>query len=318
MPGGVVAVTGATGFLGRHLGVALAARGFRLRVLARRDPAQPLWRDFVPEVVAGDLDSEPALARLVAGADVVVHLAGLTRARSRREFLRVNRDGAARLAEAVRRHAPAAHLIGVSSLAARQPALSAYAASKRAGETAMSAAFAGGRLTIVRPPVIYGPWDRASLAIFRAAAGPIVPVPGPPESRIAMIHAQDAAAAIAALAAWADAPGGAIYALADPNPAGYSPRHIVERAAAALGHAPCFVGLPAPAVLLAGHAAGLLARLCGRPALFSAGKAREILHAAWSVAPGELLPAAIARSTIDLPRGFSMTVAWYREAGWLS
>src|ERR1700710_1653926 len=85
-----VAVTGATGFLGRHLLVALAARGFRLRILARRDPSHPLWRDLAAEVVPGDLDDGAALARLVCDADIVIHAAGLIRALSRHEFLAVN------------------------------------------------------------------------------------------------------------------------------------------------------------------------------------------------------------------------------------
>ena len=50
---GLVAVTGATGFLGRRLLPVLAADGWRLRVLARGTP-QP-WPDLEPEVVRGDL-----------------------------------------------------------------------------------------------------------------------------------------------------------------------------------------------------------------------------------------------------------------------
>ena len=317
MAGRLVALTGATGFLGRHVAAALAARGFYVRILAERLESHPLWRDFAPEVVPGRLEDAAALAALVRGADVVVHLAGLIRARSRAEFLRVNRDGAARLAEAIRRVAPESHLIGISSLAARAPWLSAYAESKQAGERALAEGIGGGRLTLLRPPVVYGPWDRASLGIFRAAAGRVVPVPGPAGSRIAMIHVADATAAIAALAAWVEAPGGAVYALADPNPAGYSPRDILGLAAAALGNAPRFVQLPGVAVRLAGRAASLGAWLSGRPAVFSAGKARELLYPAWSVAPGELLPASIARPEIALREGFIATAAWYRQAGWL-
>ena len=249
-------------------------------------------------------------------ADVVIHAAGLIKARSRSTFLAVNRDGAVRLAVAAQREAPGAHLIGVSSLAARMPRLSSYAHSKRAGEAGMTAAFAG-RLTIVRPPVVYGPWDRETLAIFRAAAGPIVPVPGLPEARIAMIHVADAASAIAALAAWREAPGGGIHALADPNPSGYGPRAILGLAAASLGRAPRFVRLPTAATYLAGGAAGLLARLRGRPALFTAGKAREMLYPDWGVTADELLPATLWAPGIDLRHGFDSTVAWYRRAGWL-
>ncbi len=313
----LVALTGATGFLGRHTALALAEKGFRLRILARRDPAHPLWRDLPFEAVEGGLENAGVLARLLTGADVAVHLAGLVAARSRRAFLAVNRDGAARVAETLRRVSPQAHLIGVSSLAAREPALSAYAESKRAGEVAMAEAFAGGRLTILRPPAVYGPWDRAMLGLFRAAARPVVPVPGCARARITLIHVHDAAAAIAALADQDAASAGATYALADPNPAGYAPREILATAAAAQGNIPRFVPLPAGVLLAAGGAASLWTWLGGRPGVFSVGKAREVLHPDWSVSPGELLPGATARPAIGLAAGFAAAVAWYREAGWL-
>src|SRR5438552_19100230 len=67
----LVAVTGATGFIGRHLVVALDRAGFRVRLLLRREPDVAEWRDLAPpEVVAGALDDLAALERLVAGRDV--------------------------------------------------------------------------------------------------------------------------------------------------------------------------------------------------------------------------------------------------------
>ena len=312
----IVALTGATGFLGRHLLASLHRGGFRLRILARG--SAPLAADTsVPtDVIRGDLADDASLARLVADADIVIHAAGLTRAGSRRDFMRVNRDGAHRLARAADRHAPHAHLVGISSLAARVPSLSAYAESKLAGEAALADAF-GGRLTILRPPVIYGPWDRATLGIFRAAALPLVPMPGPRAARIAMIHATDAAAAIVAVAAARHEGDRTIHALADDNPAGYAPRDILAMAAAALGREPRFVPVPVAAVRAAGWVAGLAATISRRPAVFGPGKAREMVYGAWAVAPGERLPGSVFRPEIDLRRGFASTVAWYRQAGWL-
>jgi 2-alkyl-3-oxoalkanoate reductase len=312
-----VAVTGATGFLGRHLVPALAARGFRLRILARDDRARPHWESLAVETARGQIEDAPSLAALVTGADVVIHMAGLTKARSRREFLAVNRDGAARLGEAVSRYAPRAHLIGISSLVARAPQLSAYAESKRAGEQALAATFTG-RLTILRPPVIYGPWDRATLDIFRTAMLPIIPIPGPREARIAMIHAADAAAAITALADGEEAPGSLPRALADTRPDGYSPREILTVAAEALGRRPRFLPLPAVLLRLSGQASSLLSLLRRKPMIFGSGKAREMAHPDWAVAFDELLPAAIAVPNIGLRCGFAATVAWYRQEGWLA
>lgn len=312
----MVAVTGATGFLGTHLLPALAASGFKLRVLSRRTVEHSLWKDLELEVVPGDLDNEPALIRLVQGADVVIHMAGLIQARSRKDFLAINRDGAQRLARLVHQHAAGAHLIHVSSLAARAPWLSAYAHSKRAGETAVQDAFPG-QLSIVRPPAIYGPWDKATLDIFRVATWPLAPVPGGKHARIAMIHATDAARAIAGLARWQQAPAGGVYALADTCPAGYGPHTIMRMAAHARGRSPIIVPLPGWGVRLAGYAASLFAWLRGRPMVFGAGKAREMLYPLWSVEAKELLPTQVTRPEIDLRQGFAETVEWYTQAGWL-
>ncbi|MGC8470291.1 MAG: NAD-dependent epimerase/dehydratase family protein, partial [Acetobacteraceae bacterium] len=76
-PAGPVALTGATGFLGRHVAAELARAGVAVRILARTppDPARwsdaPAWRRHPPEVVTGDLADAGALERLLAGAGAV-------------------------------------------------------------------------------------------------------------------------------------------------------------------------------------------------------------------------------------------------------
>lgn len=311
----IIAVTGATGFLGRHVVEALAREGQRVRILARRDGTQASWRSIPLEVVRGSLEESRSLEALTRGADAVVHAAGLIKARDPADFLRVNRDGTLALARAARQCAPAARFVAVSSLAAREPQLSDYAASKRAGEEAVRAAYRDhpDQLVIVRPPVIYGPWDSATLAIFKAASHGLVPIVG--SGRTAIVHVVDAAAAIARLALGAGAAG--LYALADGNPAGYSANEIMSEAARSVGRMPRFARIPACAVLAAGQASGWWARARGRAPLFSAGKAREMLHPDWSVSSSELLPPTIYQSRIGISEGFRATAAWYREAKWL-
>lgn len=312
----VVAVTGATGFLGLHLVTALAGEGARIRILARRDPAHDLWRGIPLDVVPGSLENAHALERLTAGADAIVHAAGLIKARDLAAFLRINRDGTRAIAQVARRHAPAARFIAISSLAAREPQLSDYAASKRAGEEAARAIYdyASDQLVIVRPPAIYGPWDRETLAIFKAASRALVPVFG--SGRTAIVHAADAAAAIARLAMGAGA--GGLYALADPNPAGYRMRELLGEAARAVGGSPRFVHVPGGVLLAAGQASTWWGRFRGHSPIFTIGKAREMLHPDWSVAPGEALPPAIYQSKIGISEGLRGTAAWYRAAKWLT
>ncbi|HTQ71635.1 MAG TPA: NAD-dependent epimerase/dehydratase family protein [Acidocella sp.] len=314
-PPPLAAVTGATGFLGLHLIPALAQAGFRLRVLARRDPAHPAFAGIPFETVRASLEDEAALAALVQGADVIVHAAGLIKARSRADFLRGNRDGTAALARAARRAAPGAKFILVSSLAAREPQLSDYAFSKHAAELAARQEFgnAPAQLAILRPPAIYGPWDRETLAFFQASLRCIAPLPG--EGAAATIHARDAAGAIAAMAGEHFRPG--CFALADDKPEGYSLRDFMKAAAQATGGRPRLVKLPSSLFLAAGFCSEIWGKARRQAPIFTRGKAREILHPDWSVSAAELLPREVYAPRIGLKDGFAETVAWYRQAGWL-
>ena len=92
----LVALTGATGFIGRHLLRALGAAGWRVRLLLRRDPLSVGWGDLQPDVVAGGLEDDAALQRLVEGADAVIHLAGLIKAARRGQPRRHRAPGARR------------------------------------------------------------------------------------------------------------------------------------------------------------------------------------------------------------------------------
>ena len=179
--GRLAAITGGTGFLGRYCVAALAAAGWRVRLLVRRDPAHPLLAGLDLDLIHGDLADGAALARLVEGASVVVHAAGAIKARSATAFQATNRDGTARLAAAVRR-IPDCRLIHISSQVARAPWLSPYAASKREGERALVAALGDGRSewVILRPCVVYGPWDAATESLLRVAASRAVPAAARP------------------------------------------------------------------------------------------------------------------------------------------
>ena len=261
------------------------------------------------EAVAGSLEDEAALAALVAGADVVVHCAGLTKARRAADFHAVNVDGAGRLGRAIRNAAPGARVVAVSSLAARAPALSPYAASKAAGEQALLERSGAAQWMVLRPCALYGPGDPATLPVFRAAQLPLVPIPRQPAARLALLHVDDAAAAVAAAVA---APvGGQVWEVGDGN-LGWEA--ILRAAARALGRDVAL--LPVPHWVLAG-VTGLMRRLGAVSPLSSPGKLAELLHADWTCAPHRLPPADLWGPTIGLGEGFAATVAWYRVHKWL-
>jgi nucleoside-diphosphate-sugar epimerase len=308
----LIALTGATGFLGRALARALSERGDKLRMLLRPGAAPPA----PGEVVTGRLEDQAAIGRLVEGADLVIHAAGLVKARRPQDFEPVNVQGARDMAAATAERAPDARFLLISSLSAREPHLSPYAASKAEGEAAAREVLAAERLTVVRPPAIYGPGDRETLALFRAARSlPVLPLPGPEHARLALIHVADAAEQILALAALPCA--GAVFALADARGEGYGWREIMQAAAVAIGRKPAAL-LPVPAALVLGLGAAnsLAGRLGGEPRIMTLGKAREALHADWSVTAAERGPVDYA-CRFDLDSGFADSVAWYRTQGWL-
>lgn len=259
------------------------------------------------------MEDAASLARLVSGVDVVIHAAGAIKARSRAEFLSVNSDGARRMAEAVVA-AGAPRLILISSLAAREPDLSDYAASKRAGEIAASEVL-GGALCILRPPAIYGPGDRETLPLFVGARrSPILPLLAPEAARLALAHVDEV---VETIANFVERPLQGSFAVAGAQPEGYSWREILTTAAEVSGRRPILAQMPVAGVRLAGAASESLARLRSAPTIFGRGKVRELLHLDWSVAEAEAAPETHRARPRPLAEGFAQTADWYASRGWL-
>ena len=173
----IVAITGATGFAGRHAVAELLRRGHRLRALVRSPEAAGLPAGV--ETGEGRSCRSGALRQLVTGADAVVHLAGALAAFDREGYFRVNAQGTEALAEAALA-AGTRRFVHVSSLAAREPQLSHYGASKRAGEEAVARHAAALNAVIIRPPAVYGPGDRGTLPLIRELTRPVAAIPGRP------------------------------------------------------------------------------------------------------------------------------------------
>jgi nucleoside-diphosphate-sugar epimerase len=312
-----VAITGATGFLGRYIVRAFAGSGWRVRILARQPIDHPQLAGLQLEVVMGDLSNRQALRTLVDGADVVVHAAGLIKARNPAAFEAVNVRGTANLARAIEERGVTARVLLVSSMAAREPELSAYARTKRAAEQLlMTVPNRRCTLSIVRPCAIYGPWDRETLTIFRAVDYHIFLRPRIAHGRIAVIHAADAAAAIVVLCEQSS--HDSLFELTDERTEGYSWEEIVGTAETAMNSKALVIPLPGPAVRAAAAVSLAAAKLLRRTPMFTPGKAREILHADWGSTPKSQPPRSLWRPEIGLVQGFRDTVNWYRDRRWLA
>lgn len=314
---GLVAVTGATGFLGRYIVDALTAQGWHVRILARTYPVHEQFSGLTFEVIPGDLSDTEALRALVRGADCVVHAAGLIKARTAQDFHRVNVQGTDNLVAAMNAQGVKSRLLMVSSLAAREPHLSPYAATKHAAEEIVRAALAPPHdWMIIRPSAIYGPWDQETLTVLKAVSLGISLRPGSGNTRVALVHARDVGEAVAALCVRGEA--GRQYEISDARYEGYSWDEICSVAARLLGQQRA-ITLPLAGWAL--HFAGVIGAIGGRlgasPAMLTIDKAREILHPDWSCKPERQPSKALWQPKIDLNCGFLETIRWYQSRGWL-
>jgi nucleoside-diphosphate-sugar epimerase len=303
----IVAITGATGFAGSHVVDLLDRQGRAMRLLVRRRPEAPRFKNA--DIIVGTLEDKDSLMRLVAGASAVVHIAGAIAAHDRAGFFAVNAEGTARLAQAAL-GAGVKRFISISSLAAREPELSDYGASKRAGEELLIGHGPAFDLTVLRPPVIYGPGDLASLPLIAQLTHRVAFLPGSPRSRFSLLYVEDFAAMV--VRALEDGPRG-IHEIDDGTGGGYAWPEIVKIAAESLGRGAVPIYLPRGLMLAVSGPAAMAARMSGRVAFFSPDKVRELYHADWVCRESPFTSTARVR----FREGFARTVRWYGEQGWL-
>jgi uncharacterized protein YbjT (DUF2867 family) len=299
-----LAITGATGFVGgRLLELALEA-GHEVRALTRRlqQPREGVaWID-------GALDDPASLDRLVEGVDAVIHVAGVLNARHAAGFEAGNVTGTAAIVEAAHL-ARVNRFVHVSSLAAREPGLSMYGASKaRSEEIVGTAPF---DWAIVRPPAVYGPGDKETLELFRMAKAGIVLLP--PKGRLSVIHADDLGRLLLALAD-PSAPAGLLVEPDDGRTGGWTHQQFAQALAAGFGRS-AFT-FSAPRILLS-FGATIDRWLRGDGAKLTPDRAGFFCHPDWVASPERAVPASIWKPEIATADGISATARWYEQGGWL-
>ncbi|MGH8705998.1 MAG: complex I NDUFA9 subunit family protein [Burkholderiales bacterium] len=243
-------VIGGSGFVGRHLVAALAALGARVTVpTRRRERAKHLILLPTVEVVETALDDSLVLARLAAGRDAVINLAGVLHSRRGRpdergpsdygpDFARAHVELPQAIVAACR-EAGVTRLLHMSALGADPKAPSEYLRSKGIGEQAVLAAD-DLSVTVFRPSVIFGPED-SFLNLFAALARLLpVLVLACPEARFQPVYVQDVVSAFLAALENREATGRR-YDLCGPKV--YTLRQLVEYVCEVTGRRRLVVGL---------------------------------------------------------------------------
>ena len=299
-----LAITGATGFVGgRLLDLALAA-GHQVRALTRRPQSERKGVTWVE----GALDKADSLDRLAGSSDAVIHVAGVINAPDPAGFEAGNVTGTSTVLAAAEK-AGVARFVHVSSLAAREPKLSVYGASKAGSEALISASHLSS--AIVRPPAVYGPGDKEMLDLFRMARRGFVLLP--PQGRLSLIHADDLGRLLLALAD-PPAPKGLLVEPDDGRHGGWSHEEFGQALGRALGRRVMTLSTPRPIL----NACAKIDRLVRRDkAKLTQDRVAYFCHPDWMVDPGLGAPESLWRPQIDTEQGLADTAKWYRQRGWL-
>lgn len=293
-----IAITGASGFIGRHVVSRIAARG---------DLAIAVPRPFVRNT----------LREIFGRVEVVVHLAGVVAATRDEDYVDGNVTSTHLIADMARD--AGVRLVHISSLAAAGPApstaphvesdtpapITMYGRTKLEGELAVKAM--GSRWTVLRPGVVYGPGDRALVPLFRLARRGILPLVGRSDAAYTFVYIDDLVAAI--LAAVDRGPAGATMFVGYPQPV--TARALVEQVRDAAGGRASIVRVPQPLLRVAARLGDVIGAAIKRPVLINSRRFVELDSPGFVCRVDRLREDLGVEAQVGLADGLRQSADWY-------
>ncbi len=311
-----LALTGATGFIGTALLNRLRLAGWSIRALCRSLPSsrRPHPHDEI-RWVHGSLEDPESLKRLVDGAAAIVHCAGAVRGASADQFNQVNVDGVARLVHAARELQPQPRFLLISSLAAREPRLSPYGASKLGGEQVLRMEAGGMTWTVLRPTAVYGPGDRETLPLVRCMRRGWAPVVGSASSQFSLLYVHDLADAVCHILEMRQCPPGP-FEIHDGRDGGYDWTELIRTLEGILCRPVRRLRIPRALLRFAAGTNLIGAHLFGYRPMLTPGKVRELLHSNWVCDDAPLRAATAWKPRYLLEDGMRQTLQRLGDSGW--
>ena len=320
-------VTGANGFVGSHVVDELLGRGHDVRCLVRTTSDLSFLPTDRVELVHGDMATGQYPDGSLDDIDTLFHIAAVLMAVDEATYRRVNLEGTLALYRAFAAKADqGARFVFCSSLAAIGPSdgtrilterdaphpISPYGHSKLEAEVAL-AALSGPQLTIIRPPAVYGPRDRATLPLFELAAKGWTLCFGSANRPLSMIHVEDLARAMVEAAGH---PGGVgTFFVTDGNIESWG--SLSDAIASGSGRKTRRLTLPDALVRGAAAVIEGSAKLTGKAPIFTREKAADFTARSWACSSEAAMEAFGYRPRLNVVDGMAESFQWYRKEGWL-
>jgi nucleoside-diphosphate-sugar epimerase len=239
----VILLTGASGFIGRHLAHALTAAGHDVLCATRSSAKRlPSGTRSIAADYTKDFSEADWLPRL-KGVDAVINAVGILREHGAQTFDAIHsRAPRALFAACVK--AGVRRVIQISALGADGHAQSRYHLSKKEADDFLSTLPVSS--VIIQPSLVYGPGGTSAQLFNTLASLPVIPLPGSGRQHVQPVHIDDVVATVLA-ALTQGLPSGTRIVAAGPQAMSMRDFLVRLRAAMGLGSAPC---LPVPGVLM--------------------------------------------------------------------
>ena len=329
-PGPVIALTGATGFLGSHIADTLLDRGYRVRASIRATSSLR-WLDGKPlETRQTDLTDPDDCRGFLAGTAGLIHCAGVVSAPAKKIYRTANVTSTACLLEAAasawKGQNDIKAFVLISSLAAHGPAgldhpavetntsrpITEYGRSKLAAEDLLSSGEWPFRTTTLRPPSLYGPRDREFLPLIKLATWGWTGRLGRQMTGLSLVDGRDAATAAVALLETESATG---TFFVDDGRTGYDWSALTEALEKMAGRRIRTIRLPLAGLKILSFLAG--PSRAARSPVLNRDRINDLETDGWVCDGGRLADLTGFQARRDAARGFAETLEFYREEGWL-
>ena len=306
-----ILITGATGFVGRNVIDRLSKEDRECIALVRnREKAEEIWRKNV-ELRIADLRDREKVYSALKGIDVVIHIAGLIKTNENSEFYTSNVTGTENLARASQL-CGVKKIIYVSSLSVENP-VSHYGRSKLLAEKKLLQHKDGLQISIIRPAVIYGPYDREMYFYFKMAKRGTVPILRR-ERYISLVYVKDVAKAISLLID-RNSPEPEIFQLSDNHiyTWGYAARVLLG----SVNVKGKVIRFPEFSPYVLAYCSRVFSKIFKYEPVLTVDKMRDFVQKKWVCNSFRLFLKTGFVPSYTIEKGFKETARWYMENGWL-